>query len=683
MRVAAGSVGLLSLVVVGLLSRGADALTYLKPTPVTGDEFGRSVAVIGSNVLVGADYDDTQAPENGVAYLFDGNTGTLLQTFLDPAPVGPVVAGYNYYGWAVGAIGNDALIGKPGLDLSFVLQNVGEVYRVDTTTTAIVQTYVNPTPSPNDDFGQSLATLGSKVIVGAHGDDTYGPSAGAVYVFDGTTGALLLTLYSPNPAPGAEFGVVVAGVGTNGVLVGDPNDDTFGSDAGAAYLFDATTGALVRTFHRPTPQAAAYFGWSVGGYGNDVLIGAIADDAAALGGGAVYRMDATTGALLQTYLDPAAAANDLLGSSVVTIGTKVVTGAIYDMTACPWCGAVNVFDGPTGALLQTCVGGPPAFLSEFGISVAALGGDVVVGARSDSVGAPWAGAAYRCVLGAQPVCGNGVVEVGEQCDDGNVVPNDGCSATCTLECGDGVLEGSEQCDDGNLVPGDGCDASCQFEPNFFDHYLCYQIKPTSPFTPLTVTLADQFEHATDKVKKPIGLCPPADKNGEGILDAVTHEEAYAIGQVTPVHQPRTVLTRDQFGALSLDALAVQMLLVPTDKGLGTVPPAPPPGIEDHYKCYKVRVTPATSPFTPVVVTVQDQFQKRVYTLKKPVHLCNPVDKNGEGIKRPSGHLVCYAVSKVDTKKVVGLIHTTNQFGQETLDTVKPVELCVPALKRET
>lgn len=32
-----------------------------------------------------------------------------------------------------------------------------------------------------------------------------------------------------------------------------------------------------------------------------------------------------------------------------------------------------------------------------------------------------------------PVCGNGILDAGEQCDDGNTSPGDGCSAACTVE----------------------------------------------------------------------------------------------------------------------------------------------------------------------------------------------------------------------------------------------------------
>jgi cysteine-rich repeat protein len=70
-------------------------------------------------------------------------------------------------------------------------------------------------------------------------------------------------------------------------------------------------------------------------------------------------------------------------------------------------------------------------------------------------------------------CGNGVVERGEQCDDGNTQAGDGCSRYCQIDdgpcvgcvvliaCGDGILSANEACDDGNDVSGDGCAADCQ------------------------------------------------------------------------------------------------------------------------------------------------------------------------------------------------------------------------------
>jgi cysteine-rich repeat protein len=56
-----------------------------------------------------------------------------------------------------------------------------------------------------------------------------------------------------------------------------------------------------------------------------------------------------------------------------------------------------------------------------------------------------------------PPCGNGVLDPGEECDDGNVIDGDGCSSQCQLEprCGDGTLDPGEECDDGNTVSGDG------------------------------------------------------------------------------------------------------------------------------------------------------------------------------------------------------------------------------------
>ena len=67
----------------------------------------------------------------------------------------------------------------------------------------------------------------------------------------------------------------------------------------------------------------------------------------------------------------------------------------------------------------------------------------------------------------------------EECDDGNAIDHDGCSAKCRLEsrygrdcnlgscwttCGDGVkATGHEECDDGNQSNGDGCSKYCEIE----------------------------------------------------------------------------------------------------------------------------------------------------------------------------------------------------------------------------
>jgi cysteine-rich repeat protein len=84
----------------------------------------------------------------------------------------------------------------------------------------------------------------------------------------------------------------------------------------------------------------------------------------------------------------------------------------------------------------------------------------------------------------EPICGDGLAQGGETCDDGNTDPDDGCDATCATEegwvcggepstctevgtgdpvCGDGALQAGEACDDGNNREGDGCDATCAIE----------------------------------------------------------------------------------------------------------------------------------------------------------------------------------------------------------------------------
>ncbi len=70
-----------------------------------------------------------------------------------------------------------------------------------------------------------------------------------------------------------------------------------------------------------------------------------------------------------------------------------------------------------------------------------------------------------CTVG--PICDDGTVDEGEECDDGVVHPTelpDTCRSDCkNPRCGDNVVDprGGEECDDGNTVDGDGtCQANC-------------------------------------------------------------------------------------------------------------------------------------------------------------------------------------------------------------------------------
>ncbi len=78
-----------------------------------------------------------------------------------------------------------------------------------------------------------------------------------------------------------------------------------------------------------------------------------------------------------------------------------------------------------------------------------------------------------CDIGAfeasEGPCGNGIFNLGEECDDGNVTAGDGCNASCQCDsmCGDGQLNPNaqcgEECDDGNNIDGDGCNSDCGME----------------------------------------------------------------------------------------------------------------------------------------------------------------------------------------------------------------------------
>jgi hypothetical protein len=227
-------------------------------------------------------------------------------------------------------------------------------------------------------------------------------------------------------------------------------------------------------------------------------------------------------------------------------------------------------------------------------------------------------------------------------------------------------------------------------PAGVDRYLCYRAvlgAGSAPFTPVTHTLRDQFPPAIAyDLRRVVTLCNPAVVDGEGPVHPGTHQVGYRLrapGGARPFAQSTHTVV-DPLGTRALVLTRAEALLVPSTKvpGTGGAPPYAGGTTVDHYKCYRARGPGAPAPTTPIVA---DQFFPAGQRLRvrRPARLCTPVDKDGEDTSAPDhpGHLVCYrARLPVGASFPRTTVSTNDQIRPETLDVLRPVELCLPALK---
>lgn len=263
-------------------SYGTLLATINNPSGEAGDQFGWSVSISGNRILVGAPGKSPGGVTNaGKVYVFDATTGAQTGTMDNPTP-----ASGDQFGYSVGISGTNAVVGASAKDSTQRLSgftDAGRAYIFDATTTnTLLTTLFDPTPADYDYFGAAVAIDGNVAVVGAFGDSPGGKFfAGTAYVFDvttPTTGTLLWTLNNPTPGAYDEFGNAVA-ISGNFVAVGASGDSPGGiSGAGSAYIFDATTGGLLSTLNNPDPTANDAFGYPVAISGNIAVVGAFMDD---------------------------------------------------------------------------------------------------------------------------------------------------------------------------------------------------------------------------------------------------------------------------------------------------------------------------------------------------------------------------------------------------------------------
>jgi hypothetical protein len=222
---------------------GQEIAKLLPRGGANGDWFGWSVAISSSVAIVGARFDDDNGHNSGSVFVFDIGSGQQLSKILPDDGTQQ-----DEFGWSVAIDGTNAIVGAFWDDSNGYAS--GSSYIFDLSNPSIplqIAKLIASDGSIGDQFGVSVAITshsGSEyAIVGAHQDDGNGngDQSGSAYLFmrDGANWTELSKLLPSDGSIQDHFGISVANNGTC-VVVGAYKDDDNGDQSGSVYVFDTS-----------------------------------------------------------------------------------------------------------------------------------------------------------------------------------------------------------------------------------------------------------------------------------------------------------------------------------------------------------------------------------------------------------------------------------------------------------
>lgn len=300
-------------------------------TPTVEDRFGTSLALAGDRLIIGVPDDLVGGFKSGSAAIYSATSGSFVQAFSTGAP-----GSYSQFGHSAALSEHLAAVGA-----------YGHVYLYDSESGSLLHTLEGPAVDFKNGFGQSVALSDGLVFVGAQWDPR--PGAAAIHVFEAATGELVQTLSIPSPTGDGTCGWGLSASGTT-VIVGAPYEG--GNGPGAAYLYDAAEGRLIRKLTSPAPMLGrSLFGESVAASRSVVAVGGPSYTDEDLGQVCLY--DAATGELLERLESPLPEYRFSFGAGVaISEGVLAVAASSRDLQPGVG-GAVFLFEVDTGRLLST------------------------------------------------------------------------------------------------------------------------------------------------------------------------------------------------------------------------------------------------------------------------------------------------------------------------------------------
>ena len=382
------------------------------------EHFGHSVSLSGNVALVGAYGANSAGADAGAAYLFNWQSDGTWKEVQKLLASDKQAA--DHFGSSVSLDGNRAIVGAFYEDSGGI--NAGAAYlfeRQSDGTWKEVQKLQASDRRGGSDFGRSLSLSGNFVIVGAPYQDTGARNAGAAYLFERQSEALQTSdgtwkevqkLQASDRQRSDLFGWSVS-ISGNLAIVGAPFEDTGGTNAGAAYLFERQgdgTWKEVQKLQAKDRQAHDQFGYSVSISGNRAIVGADIKNSGGTYAGAAYlfeRLSDGTWKETQKVQGHDTQAGDKFGSSVLISGNIVLVGARLENSGGTDAGAAYLFerlsDG-TWKEVQKLQASDPRASDQFGVSVSLDGPWAIVGAEYGDGKATNSGAAYLFEWSPEP-----------------------------------------------------------------------------------------------------------------------------------------------------------------------------------------------------------------------------------------------------------------------------------------
>lgn len=270
------------LVLAALLGPPAAAATTFVATLVASDagaddQLGRAAAMSGNTVVLGAHRDDNHRGERaGAAYVFEvDRTGATREQKLVPSHLR---AG-DHFGWAVDIDGDTIVVGAHTSWPGSVNQagSVDVFQRAPDGVWTHTATLTAADPLPGGNFGHDVAVSGDTIVVGADADALGRETPSVVEVFErqsDSAWARTDVLLGSDTVPFDRFGTAVDVAGTR-LVVGARGDD---GRAGSAYVFDRSGAGWTQTVKLLADSVTdEEWGISVALAGQRVVVGSTAE----------------------------------------------------------------------------------------------------------------------------------------------------------------------------------------------------------------------------------------------------------------------------------------------------------------------------------------------------------------------------------------------------------------------